>query len=67
MGPSQVVWGRGQRKLGGVLGAIRIRQRDLDPCSADKLEPDYGTELGICRRRLCHELRVFGPKSVAGG
>ena len=50
-----------------MLGVVRVCEYYLDPRSVDQLEPDPGTELGVCGGGAGGECGVSGQESVARG
>ena len=66
MGAAEVVW-IGECFGPGMLGAVRIRQSDLDPRCLGQLESDWDSELGLCRRGICHQCVVSRQESLSAG
>lgn len=56
-----------QHRLGGELGAVRVRQRHLDPCRFDLLVADIGPQLCVRGRRVHRLGRLPDPESMARG
>ncbi len=56
-----------QHRLGGELGAVRVRQRHLDPRRFDLLVADLGPQLRVRGRRVHRLGRLPDPEFMARG